>query len=42
MSAIATPRVHEAMSTEILLIGPRHTLRQAAQLMTRRGVIVSY
>jgi len=26
------------MSTEILLIGPRHTLRQAARLMTRRGV----
>ncbi|NUP50095.1 MAG: CBS domain-containing protein [Catenulispora sp.] len=26
------------MSTEILLIGPRHTLRQAARLMTQRGV----
>jgi len=42
MSATATPatptHVHEAMSTEILLIGPRHTLRQAARLMTQRGV----
>ncbi|GAA1981390.1 CBS domain-containing protein [Catenulispora subtropica] len=38
MSATPTYHVHEAMSTEILLIGPRHTLRQAARLMTQRGV----
>jgi CBS domain-containing protein len=30
--------VREAMSTEILMIGPRHTLRQAAQRMSMRGV----
>ncbi|MEY9889321.1 CBS domain-containing protein [Catenulispora sp. MAP12-49] len=30
--------VVDAMSTEILMIGPRHTLRQAAQRMTQRGV----
>lgn len=34
----ATANVHEAMSTEILMIGPRHTLRQAAQRMTQRHV----
>lgn len=34
----ATAHVCDAMSTEILMIGPRHTLRQAAQRMTRRGV----
>jgi CBS domain-containing protein len=38
MSAIPTRHVHEAMSTEILMIGPRHTLREAAQRMTQRGV----
>jgi len=38
MSATPAQQVHEAMSTEILMIGPRHTLRQAAQRMTRRGV----
>jgi len=38
MSATPAQQVHEAMSTEILMIGPRHTLRQAAQRMTKRGV----
>lgn len=40
MSAIPAyhDHVREAMSTEILMIGPRHTLRQAAQRMSRRGV----
>ncbi|WP_326688073.1 CBS domain-containing protein [Streptomyces sp. NBC_01795] len=30
--------VHEAMTTLILTIGPEHTLRQAAQLMSARRV----
>jgi len=34
----AHAHVCDAMSTEILMIGPRHTLRQAAQRMTQRGV----
>ena len=42
MPAIPFPQGHdhvcEAMSTEILMIGPRHTLRQAARRMTQRGV----
>ncbi|MEY9862168.1 CBS domain-containing protein [Catenulispora sp. GAS73] len=40
MSAIPARHDHvrQAMSTEILMIGPRHTLRQAAQRMSRRGV----
>lgn len=31
-------QVHEAMSTAVVQLGPDHTLRQAAQLMSRRGV----
>lgn len=31
-------QVSNAMSTEVLTIGPSHTLRQAAQLMVERGV----
>ncbi|MGI5246213.1 CBS domain-containing protein [Dactylosporangium sp. CA-139066] len=31
-------QVHEAMSTEVVQLGPDHTLRQAAQLMSRRKV----
>jgi CBS domain-containing protein len=38
MPSSPVQHVLDAMSTEILLIGPRHTLRQAARLMTRRGV----
>ncbi len=30
--------VRDAMSTEVLVIGPAHTLRQAAQLMRERHV----
>jgi CBS domain-containing protein len=30
--------IHEAMSTVVLTIGPAHTLRQAAQLMSARRV----
>ena len=30
--------VHEAMSTAVVQVGPDHTLRQAAQLMSRRKV----
>lgn len=39
-SSASTPPadVRDAMSTEILMIGPRHTLRQAAHRMTQRGV----
>ena len=35
-----TPALHvgDAMSTEILMIGPRHTLRYAAKLMSARHV----
>lgn len=31
-------QVHEAMSTAVVQVGPDHTLRQAAQLMSRRHV----
>ncbi|MFC6019260.1 cyclic nucleotide-binding/CBS domain-containing protein [Plantactinospora solaniradicis] len=31
-------RVREAMSSNVLVVGPEHTLRQAAQMMSRRGV----
>lgn len=31
-------QVHEAMSTAVLQLGPDHTLRQAAQLMSGRHV----
>lgn len=31
-------QVHEAMSSQIVSIGPDHTLRQAAALMSRHGV----
>jgi CBS domain-containing protein len=31
-------QVREGMSTEILTIGPGHTLRQAAEQMRRRGI----
>ena len=32
------PHVCDAMSTEVLMIGPRHTLRHAAKLMSQRHV----
>jgi CBS domain-containing protein len=38
MSQPIAPHVSEAMSTEILMIGPRHTLRYAARLMSARQV----
>ncbi|MBF9135395.1 CBS domain-containing protein [Plantactinospora sp. S1510] len=31
-------RVREAMSSNVLVVGPEHTLRQAAQMMSQRGV----
>jgi len=31
-------RVRDAMSSQVLLVGPEHTLRQTAQLMSSRGV----
>jgi CBS domain-containing protein len=31
-------QVREAMSSQVLVVGPDHTLRQAAQLMASRGV----
>ncbi|MET7747980.1 CBS domain-containing protein [Micromonospora sp. NPDC005367] len=31
-------QVREAMSSQVLVIGPEHTLRQAAQMMSARGV----
>ncbi|MGI5212736.1 CBS domain-containing protein [Plantactinospora sp. CA-290183] len=31
-------RVREAMSSEVLVVGPEHTLRQAAQMMADRNV----
>ena len=34
----AAVNVSDAMSTEILMIGPRHTLRHAAKLMSARRV----
>ncbi|MGC5018962.1 cyclic nucleotide-binding/CBS domain-containing protein [Micromonospora sp. DT47] len=30
--------VREAMSNEVLVVGPEHTLRQAARMMSARGV----
>jgi CBS domain-containing protein len=36
--AVETPHVSDAMSTEVLMIGPRHTLRHAAKLMSQRHV----
>lgn len=34
----AAVHVNDAMSTEILMVGPRHTLRHAAKLMSGRQV----
>ncbi|MEV4540004.1 cyclic nucleotide-binding/CBS domain-containing protein [Micromonospora echinaurantiaca] len=31
-------QVREAMSSQVLVVGPEHTLRQAARMMTARGV----
>ncbi|MFV2102289.1 cyclic nucleotide-binding/CBS domain-containing protein [Micromonospora sp. LOL_024] len=31
-------QVREAMSSEILVVGPEHTLRQAARMMSERGI----
>jgi CBS domain-containing protein len=31
-------QVREAMSSQVLVVGPEHTLRQAAQMMSARGV----
>ncbi|HEU5109486.1 MAG TPA: CBS domain-containing protein, partial [Micromonosporaceae bacterium] len=31
-------QVREAMAAQVLVVGPEHTLRQAAQLMSARGV----
>lgn len=31
-------QVREAMSSQVLVVGPEHTLRQAAQMMAARGV----
>jgi CBS domain-containing protein len=31
-------QVRDAMSAQVLVVGPDHTLRQAAQLMSARGV----
>ncbi|MEQ4300402.1 CBS domain-containing protein [Plantactinospora sp. B6F1] len=31
-------RVREAMSGNVLMVGPEHTLRQAAEMMAARGV----
>lgn len=31
-------QVREAMSSEVLVVGPEHTLRQAAQMMSSRGI----
>lgn len=31
-------RVRDAMSSQILVVGPEHTLRQAARMMSNRGV----
>lgn len=30
--------VREAMSSQVLVVGPEHTLRQAAQMMSARGI----
>jgi CBS domain-containing protein len=35
---VITMQVHEAMSTAVVQLGPDHTLRQAAALMSRRRV----
>jgi CBS domain-containing protein len=31
-------QVRDAMSTEVLMVGPEHTLRQAAQMMAERRI----
>ncbi|MEH1126187.1 CBS domain-containing protein [Micromonospora sp. CPCC 206061] len=31
-------RVRDAMSSQVLIVGPEHTLRQAAQMMAARGI----
>lgn len=31
-------RVRDAMSSQVLVVGPEHTLRQAAQMMAARGI----
>lgn len=31
-------RVRDAMSSQVLIVGPDHTLRQAAQMMAARGI----
>ena len=31
-------QVRDAMSSEVLVVGPEHTLRQAAQMMSARGI----
>ncbi|MEV6365990.1 CBS domain-containing protein [Micromonospora musae] len=31
-------QVREAMTSEVLVVGPEHTLRQAARMMSARGV----
>ena len=31
-------QVREAMSSQVLVVGPEHTLRQAAQMMANRGI----
>ncbi|MEJ3742444.1 CBS domain-containing protein [Actinomycetes bacterium KLBMP 9797] len=31
-------RVRDAMSSQVLVVGPDHTLRQAAQMMATRGI----
>jgi CBS domain-containing protein len=36
--ATAPVRVADAMSTDVLSVGPDHTLREAARMMSRRGV----
>nr|MDT0661833.1 CBS domain-containing protein [Micromonospora sp. DSM 115978] len=31
-------QVRDAMSSQVLVVGPEHTLRQAAQMMSSRGI----
>ncbi len=31
-------QVREAMSSQVLVVGPEHTLRQAARMMSERGI----
>jgi CBS domain-containing protein len=31
-------QVREAMSRQVLVVGPEHTLRQAARMMSSRGI----